>query len=99
MIVFLPQLTMIDIEIPAHFPSGSACARTRGRIEIKDAIAKIMGMVRCSAARTNGVRRFYRGSPPKKVIKVSPAPRSEEVGLANDSALEGNGFEPSVSGR
>jgi hypothetical protein len=24
MVVFLPQLTMINIEIPAHFPSGSA---------------------------------------------------------------------------
>jgi len=34
--------------------------RTRGRIEIKDAIAKIIGVVRCSAARANGVRRFKR---------------------------------------
>jgi hypothetical protein len=28
MVVFLPQLTMINIEIPAHFPSGSARTRS-----------------------------------------------------------------------
>ena len=52
MVVFLPQLTMINIEIPAHFPSGSA--RTReGASRIKDAIGKITGGVRCFAARAN----------------------------------------------
>ena len=46
MVVFLPQVTMIDIEIPADFPSGSA--RTRGGASrIKDAIGKITGGVRC----------------------------------------------------
>jgi hypothetical protein len=28
--VVLPQLTMINIEISAHFPSGNARTRTRG---------------------------------------------------------------------
>jgi hypothetical protein len=48
MVVFLPQLTMIDIEISADFPSGSA--RTRGGASrIKDAIGKITGGDRCFA--------------------------------------------------
>ena len=54
MVVFLPQLNMIDIEIPAHFPSGSARPRTRGGgSRMKDAIGKITGGVRCFAARAN----------------------------------------------
>ena len=40
MVVFLPQVTMIDIEIPADFPSGS---RRGGASRIKDAIGKITG--------------------------------------------------------
>ena len=52
MVVFLPQLTMINIEIPAHFPSGST--RTReGASRMKDAIGKITGGARCFAARAN----------------------------------------------
>src|ERR1700732_1871854 len=44
MVVFLPQLTMINIEIPAHFPSGSARTRTRGGAwRMRDAIGKITG--------------------------------------------------------
>ena len=55
MVVFLPQLTMINIEIPAHFPSGSArYAHARGRIEDERMrIGKITGGVRCFAARAN----------------------------------------------
>jgi hypothetical protein len=54
MVVFLPQLTMINIEIPAHFPSGNARTRTRGGASrMKDAIGKITGGVRCFAARAN----------------------------------------------
>jgi hypothetical protein len=75
MIVFLPQLTMIDIEIPALFPSGSACAHTRGRIEIRDAIAKIIGVVRCFAARANGVRRFTGDHPLKQPVGITSADR------------------------
>lgn len=46
MVVFLPQLTMINIEIPAHFPSGSARTRTRGGAwRMRDAIGKITGGV------------------------------------------------------
>ena len=30
MVVFLSQITLINIEIPAHFPSGSVRTRTRG---------------------------------------------------------------------
>ena len=86
---------MIDIEDPAHFPSGSACARTRGRIEIKDAIAKIIGVVRCFAARANGVWRF-KGDHPRKSDQSFAGPRSEEVGFAHDLGLEGEGFEPLV---
>jgi len=52
MVVFLPQVTIIDIEIPADFPSGSARTR-RGASRIKDAIGKITGGVRCFAARAN----------------------------------------------
>src|SRR5260370_12393459 len=51
MVVFLPQLNMIDIEIPAHFPSGTARTRTRGGASrMKDAIGKITGGVRWFAA-------------------------------------------------
>jgi hypothetical protein len=64
MVVFLPHLTMIDIEIPADFPSRSTRMRG-GASRIKDAIAKIIGVVRCSAARANGVRRFT-GDPLEK---------------------------------
>ena len=43
---------LINIEIPAHFPSGSARTRTRGGASrIKNAIGKITGGVRCFAAR------------------------------------------------
>ena len=46
MVVFLPQLTMINIEIPAHFPSGSVRTRTRGGAwRMRDAIGKITGGV------------------------------------------------------
>jgi hypothetical protein len=50
MVVFLPQLTMINIEISAYFPP----ARTRGGASrMKGAIGKITGGVRCFAARAN----------------------------------------------
>jgi hypothetical protein len=53
---------LIDIEIPADFPSGST--RTRGGTSsIKNAIGKIIGVVRCFAARANGVRRFTGDHP------------------------------------
>ena len=47
MVVFLPQLTMINIEI-RYFPSG-----IRAYARMKGAIGKITGGVRCFAARAN----------------------------------------------
>jgi hypothetical protein len=48
MVVFLPQLTVINIEIPPPLPSGSVRTRTRGGASrMKDAIGKITGGVRC----------------------------------------------------
>ena len=52
MVVFLPQLTMINIEISANFPSGNARGRG-GASRMKGAIGKITGGVRCFAARAN----------------------------------------------
>ena len=42
MVVFLPQLTMINIDIPAHFPSGSVRMHTRGvASRMKGALGRI----------------------------------------------------------
>jgi hypothetical protein len=56
MVVFLPQLTTINIEIPRTLPvrrRAHAHAHARGASRMKDAIGKITGGVRCFAAPAN----------------------------------------------
>ena len=71
-------------------------ARTRGHIEIKDAIAQ--DHRRGPVLRGSRPMRYgdLQGITLEKSDQSFAGPRSEEVGFAHDPALEGDGFELSV---